>query len=97
MNETYREGLLRRCKAAYAANNIPWDPVLRLQSSATLERMTEHWERRAAGTDLRVVIPVGPLRQAAEQASADVNRPERAGSKRFKAGQRKYHGESYET
>lgn len=46
--------LARRAQAAYAANNIPWDPAIASLPADVLVRTAEYWEARAAGKTPRV-------------------------------------------
>lgn len=39
--------LIERCKAAYAANNIPWDKALEDCGEAVIAHLTDAWEARA--------------------------------------------------
>ena len=38
-----------RLRAAFAANNIPWDPAWAKAPEETQLTIAEHWERRALG------------------------------------------------
>ena len=89
--------LAERCKAAYAANNIPWDTMIARCPAKVLKHLAECWEARAEGRDVPETfidngLSIKECKKLLENVRGRLAPGERAGQRRFLQTWREYHG-----